>query len=750
MMDCKRLKGFFNEKIITFLNGFVGVIFAGNLFAATLQVGNPTVVLMAGETIEIPLYSTKPISGDLTARGAFHSGDVSFTPSPACHLSSRHCALLVRAAPTSKKYTGVPVVVSESGASNKPVFVLSVIRPGEPAPVTIKLPEIVSTPLTLSDEIGSRLTFAFTNATSSTLNNLTAVQLPSGVGSGMCPTVAPGATCMLRLVVNDVAEAGDAVISIQSDQGILQDRILSIKAPKVMARKLVTIPSPKPAIILTGGNLSATIIPHTTSSTFYTSSSNGPVYQMIQVTNTGGSVTLDPPVITGPDASYFSIDTNNVDYSGTPIFCNDAPTLATGESCEIIITSALGDPVGAPATATLTISDGAGGDTLTFSLTDTTYVYAGGGFNTLGSASVSGGNLLAQCTAGTCSNALQGTTGNNYAATNSSVGEWINALAITSAGNLIVGGVFGEMGGATSGASGTPAALLAQCMPGPVTGNACINQINTPPSTNSYAFNNAYIDAITAPFLISGVNYVVVGGDFNQIKNTSATSSGRVLAKCRYNGMTSNQTCNSYLGNILTATSSANKAISALNTLGSTSNNPRVNTGGLFTQIAGYPSSAPVMGTTFASCTTASSCSQGMGSDNPNNSILGMSDDGTNFYMGGTFTQIGGYIDSSGGYPLVSCLPDTITTCTNALAGPNDANGYIEGLFYSGGKLYVGGNFTTIGGSTPVSGNMLAVCTPGGTCSNFVTDTNPYATGTDWGGGIFAIAVGNQTSIAAN
>jgi hypothetical protein len=139
-----------------------------------------------------------------------------------------------------------------------------------------------------------------------------------------------------------------------------------------------------------------------------------------------------------------------------------------------------------------------------------------------------------------------------------------------------------------------------------------------------------------------------------------------------------------------------------------------------------------------------------MGSDNPNGSILGMTNDSTSLYMGGTFTQIGSYIDNSGGYPLVSCTPGTPTICINALSG-SGANGYIEGLTYLGGNLYVGGNFTTIGGATPVSGgNMLAVCTPGGACSNFVTDTNPYATGTDWGGGIFAVAVGSQTSIAAN
>lgn len=119
--------------------------------------------------------------------------------------------------------------------------------------------------------------------------------------------------------------------------------------------------------------------------------------------------------------------------------------------------------------------------------------------------------------------------------------------------------------------------------------------------------------------------------------------------------------------------------------------------------------------------------------------------------MGGAFTEIGGYTDTSGGYPLVSCVPATTTTCSSALADGNDANGYIEGLYYSGGNLYVGGRFSTIGGATPViDGNMLAVCTVGGTCSNFITDTNSYASGNDWGGMIAAITVGNQTTIVAN
>lgn len=527
---------------------------------------------------------------------------------------------------------------------------------------------------------------------------------------------------------------------IKNERHILRNRILSNITANAAAQKSIAFASPKPVMTLTAGGLSAVIESHTAgSSSYYASASNGPIYQLINITNNGaGSVTLDIPTISGTDASSFNIDTTSSDYAGTPTLCSNAPTLTSSDSCVIIITSTKGDPASTPKTATLTISDGVSADTLTFSLTDTTYVYAAGGFNTLGNGNVSGGDLLAECTAGTCSNALQGTTGNNYADTNFSVGKWINALSVTATGNLMVGGVFGAIGGATSSASSGTAALLAQCLPGStISGNACFNQMNN--VSNNYAFNNAYIDAITPP--ISGTGFIYLGGDFTNIR-TASTPGGRMLAKCSYSGAVANQACTNYL--TAATTKYANNAIAAVDYL-----NSKVSTGGLFTQIAAYPTSVPSSGTTFASCTT-SVCSQGM-SSNPSNSILGMTDDGTQLYIGGAFTQAGGYTDSSGGYPLLSCTPATVTNCNNALAGSNDANGYIEGLTYSGGNLYVGGKFTTIGGATPVSGgNMLAVCTPSGSCTNFVTDTNPYATGTDWGGQISAIAVGNQTTITAN
>lgn len=662
-------------KLVAIISSCIAVMTTHNLFAAILKTesANPTVVLIAGQTIEIPVSSTAPIAADLTATGAFQQGDVIFAAGPGCHLSANGCTLLITAASTSKSYKAVSVVVSESAAINKSVFTLSVIQPGESTPTAI-LPKISFTPRRMTK-----------------VSPPISPPLPTQTNNDR-PTV--------------LQRSGNA-----SFYGIAESHPSSLTLKKGEVNDFI------PA-------------------------TNGPAYEIVRLTNHGMKRTVTV-TITGSGAPGFSLDKKTTDY-GANQNCVSMPHLASEDSCLVIVKGKIGDPRQPPQTATLTIRSDRN-NAATFNLTSTTYIYVAGGFNTLGNASVSGGDLLAECTAGTCSNALQGTTGNNYASTNFSVGQWINALSVTPAGNLMVGGAFGAIGGATSGASSGTAALLAQCTPGPMTGNACFNQMNG--ASSNYAFNNAYIDAITAPFAINSSNFMAVGGDFTNIRGFSVTSGGRMLAKCLYNTTSPSATCNNYTGSSLKF---ANNAITALNTLGSSSSSPLVNTGGLFTQIADYPTSAPSSGTTFASCSNTGVCSQSM-SSNPNNSILGMTDDGTNLYMGGTFTQAGGYTDNSGGYPLVSCVPGSTTTCSNALANTNDANGYIEGLAYSGGNLFVGGKFTTIGGATPVSGgNMLAVCTPGGSCSNFVSDINPYASGTDWGGGISAIAVGTQVLIVAS
>ena len=666
-------------KKIAIISGCAAIMVFGTSFASTLQVGASSIVLVAGQTVEVLLSSDLPIAGNLTASGAFEPGDVTFTAGPECHLSPHGCTLLITASPNSKDYTAVPVRISEAAAANMPVFALSVVHSGEDAPANVELPKNYSLPTVITNQQG---------------NENTAVVTSSIQHSGFKVSSTP-ATLQ------------------RSGNGLFY-----------------AVAEPHPGLI----GLTAQ------TSNNFTESTNGPAYQIVALTNNDVSQPLSV-AITGTGADSFSIDNEASDY-GVNKNCAAIANVAAGDSCLVIVKSKVGDPRQAPQTATLTIQ-GNNNNMTSFNLTSTTYVYVAGGFNTLGNASVSGGDLLAECTAGTCSNALQGTTGDNYASTSFSVGQWINALAVTSTGNLLVGGVFGAIGGATSGATSGTAALLAQCTPGSVTGNSCFNQLNTGSSPTPYALNNAYINAITTPYAVSSNNYIAVGGDFNQIRITSVSSGGRLLARCTYNSTNPNQACTNYLS---TATTKyANNAISSLDYL-----NGSMNVGGLFTQIAAYPSSAPSSGTTFASCST-SNCSNGMGSSNPDNTILGMTDDGTNLYMGGVFTQIGGYVDSSGGYPLVVCTVGSTTTCTNALAGNNDANNYIQGLAYSAGSLYVGGRFTTIGGATPVSGgNMLAECTPSGTCSNFITDTNPYASGSDWGGVISAIAVGPQTSITAN
>jgi hypothetical protein len=667
-------------KMMVIASGCAAMMISNTSFASTLQVGSSSIILVAGQTVEVPIFSDLPITGSLTATGAFEAGDVTFTAGPECHLSPRNCTLLITASSNSKDYTAVPVRISEAMANNMPVFALSIVHPGEPIPTNTELPKNYSLPPAVTNQQHKE---NIISSGSFTLHSTTA-------NSTQAPLLRSGNSLFYGIA--------------QTHPGL-------------------------------------SVLTNETRNNF-TESTNGPTYQIVAVTNNDVAQPLSVG-ITGTGADDFSIDSEVSDY-GANKNCAVTSNLATGDSCLVIVKGKIGDPRQAPKTATLTIQ-GSSNNVSSFNLTNTTYVYVAGGFNALGNANVSGGDLLAECTAGTCSNALQGSTGNNYASTNFSVGQWINALAITPSGNLLVGGVFGAIGGATSGATTGTAALLAQCTPGAVSGDSCINQLNTGSTSNPYAFSNAYINAITPPFTISSNNYIAVGGDFNQIRAFSAASGGRILAKCSYSGASANQTCSSYFTGSSPISKFANNAISSLGYF-----NGNMTVAGLFTQIAGYPTSPPSSGTTFASCST-SACSNGMGSNNPDSTILGITDDGTNLYMGGVFTQIGGYVDSSGGYPLVTCTVGSITTCNNALAGTNNANNYIQGLTYSGGNLYVGGRFTTIGGAAPVNGgNMLAICTPGGTCSNFVTDDNPYASGADWGGVISAIAVGNQTSINAN
>jgi cell division septation protein DedD len=654
-------------KILTIALGFFITADVSFAFGSTLKVERSSVVMTAGQTVEIPLSSDHPIAADLKAKGAFEPGDVTIIDGPGCRLSAQSCTLMITASRTSKNYKAVPVMVSESKSTNSPIFLLSVIA-GESAPVNTKLPEKVHE-----------------------------VEIPVRIVTS--PSV-------VTHTEETIQRSGNALFYAET--------------------------KPHPGPEATEKNIG-----------HFTAATNGPSYQIVALTNRDTSQSLSV-ALTGSGASHFTIDDTASNYRANRN-CSSMNRIGSGDSCIIIVKGEIGDPRKEPEMATLTIR-GDKKNVATFELGSTTYVYAAGGFNTLGNANVSGGDLLAECTGGTCSNALQGTTGNNYASTNFSVGQWINALAITPAGNLLVGGVFGEIGGATSGASSSTAALLAQCTPGSVVGNSCINQISTGATANAYASNAAYINGITSPFAIGGSSFIGVAGDFANIRSSSVTAGQKMLAKCAYSGTSPNVSCSNFLG---ASNKFANNAIAGLNTLGTTSGNPVLNVGGLFSQILSYPNTPPVSGTTFATCSTTA-CSQGMGGNNPNNSILTMSDDGLHLYAGGTFSQIGGYTDNTGGYPLVSCTLDTTTTCTNALTGSDDANGYIQGITFSGSSLYVGGRFTTIGGATPVSGgNMLAECTVGGACTNFVTDTNPYASGTDWGGGISAVAVGTQTKIMA-
>lgn len=754
---------FILKKSILILTGWLTI--STGLYAADLlpilTVDQNIIDLKPGQTIEIPLHSSAAASGDLAANGYFQNGDVTLTDGPGCHLTAESCTLIIHASPLSQDYTNVPVVVSESAVSNMPIIWLSVTHPGKSALNHESLPAVLSTPIILSTAKHDGITFTVTNTRPQILTNVTAKQLPEGVTSSVCGSLASGATCTLKLIARDISPAGHFVIPVMSDQGNVIDRILVITTPPRIP-SVVKQPLTKPIVIQRSGNslfygtveLHPSLLTTTNGSmNGFTTSTNGPSYQIVSLTNNDVTQPLSFE-LSGPGVSHFSIDSTAADY-GDHDNCAALSKITHGSSCLFIVKGLIGDPGKPPETATLTLR-GQVNNVAKFKLTTTTYVYVGGGFTALGDASVSGGELLAECTAGTCSNALQGTTGNNYASTSSSPGDWINTIIVTSNGNLEVGGGFGAIGGVPStgctniGTGFNTYALLAQCTPGATTGNACINQINTTGSlNNACAVNEPYINALTPPVNTSGTTYFMfLGGDFYKIRGFSAADIfGRLSAKCQYatSGTGQSATCNFIPGQYF------DNAITAINYDGT-----NLEIGGLFANYY-YPSQTAI--SRLAQCVrfgipnTAGNCTA-IVSPAPNNTVLGITNNGSTLYIGGAFTQIGGYVDSSGGYPLVTCAgtsPDQ--TCTNALSG--DANNYIEGLAYlvADGKLYVGGKFTSISGATPTSGPMLAVCTIGGTCDNFVTATgegnHPYASGGDFGSFIGAIAIGTRSSAIA-
>ena len=413
MLGGQQLKSFNKLRIMVTILGCAIGLASSNVLAAVLQVGAPAVVLTPGQTIEIPLHNAEPITGDLTANGPFRPGDVTITPSPGCHLSAHHCGLLVSIARTSKRYHAVPVVVSESGATNTPVFALSVIYPGESEFFHTKPADIDSTPIMLSSQIGQEAVFEMTNASEQALTQLMAKKLPAGIKSSFCSKVASGATCPLKLRVHGSPLPGNFVFAMKSDQGLLQYKILSIVSPMetTASRPSPEVINDKPAPVLRSGNklFYGVAEPHPPltlgkiKNSDFTPKTNGPSYQIVKLTNQGLTQPLSI-AISGSGARSFRLDYQAAD-DGAHKNCALMSHIHAKESCLVIIKGEIGDPRKAPEKATLTIQ-GAEGNVARFSLITTTYVYVAGGFNALGNASVSSGNLLAQCTAGTCSNAL--------------------------------------------------------------------------------------------------------------------------------------------------------------------------------------------------------------------------------------------------------------------------------------------------------------------------------------------------------
>ena len=319
LLDMDRYR---QQAILTII--MVAIMASAAAFSATLHLGSPSVVVTAGQTVEIPVSSSRPIVGDLTAHGAFEGDDVTFTPGPGCHLSAHGCTLLIKASPTSKDYTAVPVVVSESAATNTPVFALSVIYPGASAPLHAQLPKVVAKPIRLSSEIGSTVVIRVTNTTQDVLNNLSPLQLPVGITSTSCSNVLPGETCSLTVGVNSTPKTGFFVVAIGSDQGVLVDRILNISVPTESSKPIHADPvtfDATPRLQRSGSALFYAIAePHlglsaalNSTPNDFTANTNGPAYQIIRLTNKSGNRPLSV-TLSGLGAHRFRFDKQRSDF----------------------------------------------------------------------------------------------------------------------------------------------------------------------------------------------------------------------------------------------------------------------------------------------------------------------------------------------------------------------------------------------------------------------------------------------------
>lgn len=268
----------------------------------------------------------------------------------------------------------------------------------------------------------------------------------------------------------------------------------------------------------------------------------------------------------------------------------------------------------------------------------------------------------------------------------------VNAVAVDSSGNIWAGGSFTNYGG----------------------GGGSINHIAY--WNGSWNAAGGGINGTVYAIAVDPSGNVYVGGSFATVGGGTTVNN---IAK--WNGSSWEALGSGTVG--------TNARVNAL----AVDDGGNIYAGGYFTQAGGSSANyiAKWNGSTWSNLPGAS----GNGVDNIVNAIT---TDGTNVYAGGTFT-------SAGGSPAAKIAVWNTTTWSPIDGGVDDGN-KVSALWFENGILYVGGDFTKVGGGT-VDANYIAQWSAGpgwqalGTGMSTTVNTitkNVYA------GGAFTLAGGSS------
>ncbi len=166
--------------------------------ATQLSVSPSSILLEKGDAQDVTLTNTgpNPIDGGLIFTGT--GNDISVVGVGCLNLAAgASCSLNIAAATNSNNYTALPIEIMSANSSNSPTVAVTV---GKPA-------------LTLAAnyyplELGNSLVISVTNNTGFTANNVTVLNLPIGVSSTNCASIAPGSGCNLTLTAANNATVG--------------------------------------------------------------------------------------------------------------------------------------------------------------------------------------------------------------------------------------------------------------------------------------------------------------------------------------------------------------------------------------------------------------------------------------------------------------------------------------------------------------------------------------------------------------